>query len=329
MNSNEDSGESWLITGGLGYIGAHVAREFIANQYKVYIVDNLSTGLIERLPIEAEFINSDVQNSKVIYEICKKNNITGIVHLAAFKHARDSIINPLRYFENNVGGVIGLLKGIEGTAVRKVLFSSSCSIYGNAIGADEKTIPNPQSPYALSKLISEEILSKSLHSMGVAYTALRFFNVIGCDDFPGSQDQSLECLVPVIIKKIKESEPIEIFGTRLQTEDGTCIRDYLDVRDIVSAHSIVAKCLQGKDFPTAINVSSGRPTSVKEVLVEFENILQRSLVTLSSEKNPADPDAIWSLESNLLKSLGWKPKYSMKDSISSHISKSIESKPNL
>jgi len=328
MNSNEHSPECWLITGGLGYIGAHVAREFISNRYKVYIMDNLSTGLIERLPIEAEFINCEVQNSKVINEICKKFQITGIVHLASFKHARESIINPLRYFENNVGGVLGLLKGIEGTTVRKVLFSSSCSIYGNALGVDENSIPNPQSPYALSKLISEEILSKSLRSMGVAYTSLRFFNVIGCDDFPKSQDQSLQCLVPVVIEKIKKNEPIEIFGTKLQTVDGTCIRDYLDVRDIASAHSIVAKRLQGIDFPIAINVSSGRPISVKEVLGEFENVLQRSLVTLSSEKNPADPDAIWSLESNFLKSLGWTPRYSMRDSISSHVSKSNESKSN-
>jgi UDP-glucose 4-epimerase len=319
MNLNTSSKERWLITGGLGYIGAHVAREFIATGFKVFIADNLSTGIMERLPREANFIECDVRNSVSIRNICDEFGIDGIVHMAAFKHARESKLNPSKYFGNNLGGTLGLVEGMMGTTVRKFLFSSSCSIYGNASGVPENATPNPQSPYASSKWLSEILLKESLAASEVTFTALRFFNVIGCGDFPGSQDRSLECLIPTIADKMNRLKPISVYGTELETPDGTCIRDYLDVRDVASAHSIVARSMNLEEFPQAINVSSGSPISVKQVIEEFERILSKKLLVESCPSNPADPIAIWSQKSIILESLGWKPKYNLRDSISSHL----------
>jgi len=323
MKAHMAKDEAWLITGGLGYIGAHVAREFIASGYKVIIVDNLSTGLIDRLPSEALFIECDVRNSDAIHKICNEFKISGVIHLAAFKHARESRLNPAKYFSNNVGGTLGLAEGLLGTSVKKVIISSSCSVYGNAMGVDDASIPNPQSPYALSKLYSEEILRQSLNSIEIAFTSLRFFNVIGCDNFTRSHDQSMECLVPVIQEKIKKTEPIEIYGVDLNTPDGTCLRDYLDVTDIARAHVVVANAISGDHFPASLNLSSGFPTSVKEIINEFESLLGEKIAVVQRDKNPADPIAIWAEKSTFLAQLGWKPLHSIKDSIQSHYNASL------
>ena len=319
MKLNKSTNERWLITGGLGYIGAHVAREFILAGFEVVIVDNLSTGSIDRLPDGVHFIQCDVRDSDFINEICNKFEVSGVVHLAAFKHARESKLKPEKYFSNNIGGVLGLIKGLNGTSVEKFIFSSSCSIYGNATCVSENSPPNPQSPYALSKYHSEVILTESLKSIGIAFTSLRFFNVIGCDDFTKSHDQSEECLIPVIQNKAANNEPIEIFGTRLETPDGTCQRDYLDVRDIARAHALVSKYISEKNFPASINLSSGAPTSVKEIVHEFELVLQRRIEIVEREPNSADPIAIWAERSSFLSGLGWKPLYTVKDSIQSHV----------
>jgi UDP-glucose 4-epimerase len=319
MRTRKPSGERWLITGGLGYIGSHVTRDFILGGYEVFIVDNLSTGIIARLPEEATFFECDIRSSDLIHEICNKFEIVGIVHMAAFKHARESKLDPSKYFANNIGGTLGLIEALKGTAVKKVIFSSSCSIYGDAAAVNETSFPGPKSPYADSKLISEKLLEDSLGSFDIDYTALRFFNVIGCSDFPDSRDQSQECLIPVITQKISSGSPVEIFGTDLPTPDGTCLRDYLDVRDIAKAHLIVANEMASKDFPKVVNLSSGTATSVKEIINVFETVLGKKVEILSREKSPADPVAVWSQESELLAKLGWKATYTLHDSIVSHL----------
>lgn len=322
MEKLQGEEEVWLITGGLGYIGAHVARELMVSGKRIVILDNLSTGLMERLPKGAEFVQGDARSSEVIRKICNRFNVSGIVHMAAHKHARESQVDPAKYFTNNVGATIGLVEGLQRTSVKKVIFSSSCSIYGNGI-ANDKSLPNPQSPYAQSKLICETILQDSLDVMDISFISLRFFNVIGCADFLYSKDQSHECLVPVLNRKIAEGKPIEIFGTDLSTPDGTCQRDYLDVRDIANAHALIANQTSWGGFPSKLNLSSGLPTSVKDVVREFEHALGRSIEVLSMDHNLADPISIWAEPSEFLASLGWKPRFTLRESIESHIQKDI------
>ena len=327
MNRTDSRSQSWLITGGLGYIGAHIAMEFISAGHKVYIIDNLSTGILERKPENAIFIPGDVRDSKLIKKICNEYGISGIVHLAAFKHARESRLNPSKYWHNNVGATLGLIEGIQGTKVSKVLFSSSCSIYGNNPDVNEDSPDNPQSPYAFTKKTSEEMLSQVLPSTGVSYTALRFFNVIGCASYPLAHDSSDECLVPVITNQIFSGAPFKIFGDSHPTLDGTCMRDYLDVRDLAKAHTLVASRLESEPVPLVINVSAGIATSVLQVLSEFESVIGKKINFSFGPANPADPIAVWCRNSRILEGWGWRPEFNLKESISSHL-ESLDRRPS-
>jgi UDP-glucose 4-epimerase len=314
----EPSDKTWLITGGLGYIGAHVARSLIDNGFNVVLLDNLSTGLLSRKPDTSIFVEGDVQNSRLIKEICNEYKIVGVIHLASDKHARESRLNPLKYWVNNVGGTLGLLQGIDGTEVSKVIFSSSCSIYGDHAEVMESTEDNPKSTYAQTKKVSEEILVQSLARQNIALVNLRFFNVIGCDDFPDAHDNSKECLVPVIANHLLTQTPFKIFGTEHPTRDGTCLRDYIDVRDLARAHALLAKVIGTCKIQAVVNVSTGTPSSVLQVLQEFEKIVERKIPHVAMPADPADPIAIWSQQSETLGALGWFPEFNLSNSIESH-----------
>jgi UDP-glucose 4-epimerase len=253
-----------------------------------------------------------------VKEVCDQYEVNGIVHLAAFKHARESMLNPSKYWINNVGTTLGLVEGIQGTKVSKVILSSSCSIYGNNSGVDEKSSDNPQSPYAHTKKVSEETLAGVLPTLGISFMSLRFFNVVGCDSFPQAHDSSDECLIPVITNQVLTEAPFKIFGDSHPTEDGTCVRDYLDVRDLARAHLIVASKLGTLSSPVILNVSSGKAISVLQVLREFEAVIGKEITYTSTPANSADPIAIWSQASKILANWGWEPKHNLKSSISSH-----------
>jgi UDP-glucose 4-epimerase len=318
MKTQSLEGENWLITGGLGYIGSHIAREFISEGAKVFILDNMSTGKLIRKPIDAVFISGDMRDAKLVRETCFQYDIVGVIHLAAFKHARESKVNPSKYWINNVGATLGLVEGIEGSRVSKVIMSSSCSIYGDGSGVDENSPANPQSPYALTKRICEELLGQTLPMINISLSSLRFFNVIGCDNFPESYDSSQECLIPVITSQILMKTSFSIFGNSHTTNDGTCLRDYLDVRDLARAHTVVAGKLNSDLVPMVINVSTGKATSVLQVLKEFESVIGKKIAYGIAPANPADPSEVWSIKSKILDDWGWQPKFSLHDSISAH-----------
>lgn len=312
------SDSNWLITGGLGYIGAHVARKLIATGHKVTLIDNLSSGLLSRKPDASFFFKGDVQDSEFIRDICQRQRIKGVIHLASYKHARESRLEPIKYWVNNVGGTLGLVQGLQGSEVSKVIFSSSCSIYGNNSEVNESTTDNPQSPYAYTKKVSEDILTQSLVTQNISLVNLRFFNVIGCDNFPDAHDKSQECLIPVIANNLLSQAPFKIYGTDHPTKDGTCLRDYIDVRDLASAHALIASKIGKGNMRAVINVSTGSPVSVLQVLKEFESVTNTKIPFIQSPANPADPVAIWSHKSRDLTDLGWQTKHSLRESIISH-----------
>jgi UDP-glucose 4-epimerase len=318
VESLDVSEENWLITGGLGYIGAHVARELIKNGCKVVLIDNLTTGLLSRKPDDCVLVEGDVRDSNLVRKLCQDYKINGVIHLASFKHARESRLNPLKYWANNVGGTLGLVQGIEGTNVSKVIFSSSCSIYGDNSEVLEGSVDKPISTYAQTKKVSEDILVQSLTPQNIALVNLRFFNVIGCDSFLSAHDVSQECLVPVIANHFLNKTPFRIFGTTHPTKDGTCLRDYIDVRDLARAHALFAKALGVHKVQTVVNVSTGIPISVLQVLKEFEKVAGRGITHISMPADPADPIAIWAQQSKTLGGLGWIPEFNLSDSIKSH-----------
>ena len=313
--------KGWLIIGGAGYIGAHVSRTFIKNKVNVHVLDNLSTGLRERLPKDINFHNFDCSNTKKLNNLLNKNNIEGIVHLAAFKQARESKRKPLKYWSNNVTSMIEVLNSLRNSPVKYFVFSSSCSIYGNSEEVKEETKKNPLSPYGRTKNTCEIILNDCAKELDISWISLRYFNVIGNDDFQMSHDNSKECLLPSLYNCYKEKKLPSVFGTNFKTKDGSALRDYLDVRDLSETHFLAAKYLtdQKGKISMQLNVGTGKPYSVIEIIDIFAKRLSISNNFNDLGRNSADPDAVWANTNKFFSLFHWKPKWTLEESIKSFI----------
>ena len=304
----------WLLLGGAGYIGSHVLREFTNAGAACFVFDNLITGKLERLPSGVEFIHGEATNPDEIAKACNKFKITGVIHLAAFMQARESVHDPIKYWKNNVGVSLALASILGKTKVEHVIFSSSCSVYGNARSVTENSMLNPISPYAMTKVASEQILSQAAISNGIRLSILRYFNVIGCGNFSKSFDHGNETILPATGRRILAGESPTIFGADLPTPDGSALRDYLDVRDLAVAHLIVAGSPRTQAL-MIFNVSSGRSTSVKEIVRKLLDISGSELVPIFVSAKIGDPSEIRAEESPRLKSLGWSSKFSLDESV--------------
>ena len=317
----------WMIVGGAGYIGSHVSRCFKDNGIDILIVDNLVTGKEERIPEKVKFIKIDCQNHIDLKKYIIKNKIEGIVHLAAFKQARESIRDPLKYWDNNIKATLGILNAIKNTEVKYLIFSSSCSIYGKCGEVKEETSLNPISPYGWTKSVSEEIIKNCASQLGLSFISLRYFNVIGNDNFPHAHDNSEECLVPKIYNSIKNNQIPKVFGTDFLTPDGSALRDYIDVRDLSYIHFLSAKYLidNSNKLETFFNVGSGNPVSVLEIIDNLSKILSLDTKYENVGRNSADPDKVWANNEKFFNIFKWKPKYSIDSSLRSFI-ESVERK---
>lgn len=314
----------WLVTGGAGYIGAHVVRDLMSNGVDVCVIDNLSTGIAGRLPHGVKLYEIDCRDVSAIKRVIQGESIQGVVHLAASKQARESVLRPFAYWENNVGSVLGLLNAIRGSDVRSILFSSSCSIYGSGSDLTEKNAANPSSPYGFSKLIGEELIKAYSIESRINWFGLRYFNVIGNSDFPFAFDTSIESLVPATYKLIQLGESPEIFGGDFDTPDGYALRDYVDVRDIASAHSKVALSLMNSSLKILesnyVNLGSGKPYSVMQVIENLLQIMNRRGVNVNvTKKRVGDPAEAWANIKVATQDLGWMPRYGLNESLTSFV----------
>jgi UDP-glucose 4-epimerase len=307
-------GSRWLLIGGAGFIGSHVLRSFLKSGADCYVFDNLITGQRSRIPSEVQFILGEATNSNEILKACEDFEITGIVHLAAFMQARESVANPIKFWSNNLGACLSIASILELTGVKHIILSSSCSVYGNTPGASENSPMNPISPYAMTKVASEQVLAQACEKNSIRLSILRYFNVIGNSNFPESHDHSLETLIPSTVRQVATGSPPSIFGGEFSTPDGSAIRDYLDVRDLASAHETVASS-RARDLVEIMNVSSGKPISVKTIVDIILGELGSTLVPQIASAKIGDPSAVWSKPSERLKELGWVPKYTLNESI--------------
>ena len=252
--------EIWLLTGGAGYIGAHIADEFIRAGKTVVIYDSLYQGLEHRIQylrtkhnIDIPLIKADIRDYNELEGVIRTYKIDGIVHTAALKAVGESMEKPDEYFEVNLHATTKMLELVSRHNIKNFIFSSTAAVYGapdhsNPIKEDDPK--NPISPYGASKLAAEGEVNKFLAIPGNHGTSLRFFNVVGTAA-PELMDNSVENLVPIVINKLKAGQPPVIYGTDYPTLDGTCVRDYVDVRDIARAH-LAAADAQGK-IPTVMN----------------------------------------------------------------------------
>ena len=257
----------WIVTGGAGYIGAHIVRALLASGREVVVIDDLSTGVASRLPDGVELVGGSVTDSAFLTRSMQRIEPTGIIHVAGKKSPTDSVADPLFYARENVGGVISLLEAVRRTGTSRVVFSSSCSVYGTPATdrVAEDAPKTPESPYGESKLYGERLLSAAAAAYEMGVISLRYFNVVGAAE-PALADTGRHNLIPQVFEAIRHGRAVRVFGGDYPTTDGTCVRDYVDVEDVADAHVRAAAALEQQRRVAAYNVGGGTGSSVLQVL---------------------------------------------------------------
>jgi len=317
--------ETWLLTGGAGYIGTHIADEFIRAGKSVAIYDSLYQGLESRITylrahhgVEIPFIKGDIRDYNEIENVIRTHNINGIVHTAALKAVGESMEKSDEYFQVNLEATQELIKIAERNGVKKFIFSSTAAVYGSPDTMEpckEDGPKAPISPYGDSKYQAESAVTTFINTPGNLGTSLRFFNVVGTAATE-LLDNSVENLVPIVLGKLNKGEAPIIFGTDYPTPDGTCIRDYVDVRDIARAHLAAADATT--QLPPAMNIGTGRGASVREIINLVLVATNKSdTQVIESPRRAGDP-AFLCADITLAKSaMGFTSKYSLEESVRS------------
>ena len=317
--------QTWLLTGGAGYIGSHVADEFLASGKDVVIYDSLYQGLESRIEYlrkkynkEIPLIVADIRDTAKFDEVLTTYKPYGIVHTAALKAVGESMEKPDEYFEVNFHATTKILELISKHGIKNFIFSSTAAVYGapdhsNPIKEDDPK--NPISPYGASKLAAEGEVNKFLALPGNHGTSLRFFNVVGVAA-PELLDNSVENLVPIVINKLKAGQAPVIYGTDYPTPDGTCIRDYVDVRDIARAHLAAANATT--KLPDTMNIGTGRGASVREIIkLVLEATDKADTQVIETDRRAGDPAFLCADVTLAKTAMGFESKYSLEESVRS------------
>lgn len=301
-----------LVTGGAGYIGSHIIELLVKKKFKVFIYDNLVTGYKKLINKKAVFIEGDIKNSKLLIKTINDNNINSIIHLAGYLNISEGQKNKKKYYKNNVIGTLNLVKACKNSTVKNIIFSSSCSIYGNIKGSvSEKNIAKPKSYYAFTKYKSEEIIKKYGKKFNFKYGILRYFNVAGASPSGkiGEIEKSYGHLIKnLAIQSTKLRPKVDIFGNNYNTKDGTCIRDYIHVSDLADIHILALKKISSSKKSLILNCGYGKGYSVKEIVEIFKKI-KKGVIIKYKKKRIGDVAQIYSDNSKLKKILKWKPKF--------------------
>jgi UDP-glucose 4-epimerase len=317
--------ETWLLTGGAGYIGTHIADEFIRNGKSVVIVDSLYQGLESRITflrakhgVEIPFIKCDIRDYNEIENVIREYRIDGIVHTAALKAVGESMEKPDEYFQVNLDATKELIEIAKRNGVKKFIFSSTAAVYGSPDSMEpckEDGPKAPISPYGDSKYQAESSVTAFINEPGNHGTSLRFFNVVGAAA-PELLDNSVENLVPIVLGKLNKGEAPVIFGTDYPTTDGTCVRDYVDVRDIARAHLAAANATTA--LPPTMNIGTGRGASVREIIKLVLDATNKSDTAVIENPRRAGDPAFLCADVSLAKSaMGFESQYSLEASIRS------------
>ena len=317
--------ERWLLTGGGGYIGAHIADEFIRAGKSVVIYDSLYQGLESRIQylrtkhkIEIPLIIADIRDYNEFEGVIRKYKIDGIVHTAALKAVGESMEKADEYLDVNYTATVELLEIAKRHGVKRFIFSSTAAVYGSPDSMDpcrEDGPTTPISPYGSSKLSAEDKVTEFISIPGNFGSSLRFFNVVGSAN-KALLDNSVENLVPIVINRVKAGQAPVIYGHDYPTADGTCVRDYIDVRDIAAAHLAAADAT--KALPPTINIGTGKGASVREIVKFVLDSMGRSDVTpIDTDRRAGDPAFLCADVSLAVTALGFKSRYSLKESVES------------
>ena len=306
-----------LVVGGAGYIGAHVAYLLQENGYGVRIYDDFSNGLKSR--IEGKFsdvVIGDVLDRQALISACE--GIDAVIHLAAKKAVGESVDNPLKYYENNVGGTLNLLAAMSLKGVKKIVFSSTAAVYAPSekLSITESDLTEPLSPYGQTKLLSEKLISAVASAEDLSAISLRYFNVVGAlrDEFA---DNSKDNLVPKVFAALKAGKNPEIYGSDYPTKDGSCIRDYIHISDLAKAHLVALEKVFTTKVDEVYNVGSGTGYSVTEMINQIAESIGKAITPTLSPRRPGDTAQLIASIAKIERDLGWKPERSLKEMIDS------------
>ena len=310
-----------LVTGGAGYIGSHMVWELLDHDEEFIVVDNLATGFKWAVPDGVELIEADIGDQSRMEKIIKKNGVDTIIHFAGSVVVPESIENPLKYYQNNTANSRNLIAAAVETGVKRMIFSSTAAVYGNPVTTGpiaENAILNPLSPYGTSKLMTELMLRDTANAHDLNYVILRYFNVAGCD-VHGRTGQSTDGATHLIKVACEAAtgkrSSMKIFGTDYDTPDGTCIRDFIHVNDLVNAHYHAVKFLRdgGRKFTANCGYSKGY--SVREVVDTVQRISGNRFKVIESERRAGDIESLTANCNRLMTRLDWRPQHDSLDTI--------------
>ena len=309
---------TWLVTGGAGYIGAHVVKSLLEKDFKVVIVDDLSTGLARKVPPNVVFEKIDIAETNKLAQIMKSNKVEGVIHLAAKKAVGESMINPSLYYKENIGGSISLLEAMSQADVKRIVYSSSAAVYGTPTEnkVTEKSATNPESPYGETKLVGEWLLKADEKARQIQWIALRYFNVVGAAN-PELGDTGVNNLVPMAFRALSNNQRPQVFGGDYATQDGSCIRDYIHVSDLADSHLIAAQKLLNENYCGIINIGRGQGFSVKQVMDTISEVLGKNINYEVVDRRPGDPAQTIADVSKAKSDLNWEAKNDLKSMVSS------------
>jgi UDP-glucose 4-epimerase len=310
---------SWLVTGGAGYIGAHVVRAFEEVDLEAVVIDDLSSGHREFVGPDTPFVEGTVLDTDLVTRTCKEHGVEGVVHLAGFKYAGVSVQRPLHTYTQNVTGTVNLLDAMAQAGVENMVFSSSAATFGTPdteiVTEDNGTFP--ESPYGESKLIGEWLIRDQGIATGLRHTSLRYFNVVGSgsDDL---YDSSPHNLFPLVFEALLAGRTPRINGDDYRTPDGTCVRDYVHVADLATAHVVAARRLASGDaLEPVYNLGSGQGVSVRQIMDTVRVVTGIDFTPEIGPRRPGDPDRIVASGELASRDLDWAMRHDLRDMVAS------------
>jgi UDP-glucose-4-epimerase GalE len=309
-----------LVTGGAGYVGSHAAKQLVQSGHEVVVLDNLAEGhrpAVRDLP----FVSASLLNPEGLIAAMKEHGTEAVMHFAAFAYVGVSVRDPAMYYHNNIVGSLTLLAAMRAAGVDRIVFSSSCATYGipQRVPITEDHPQNPISPYGFTKFVIERALADYCHAYGLGYAALRYFNAAGAaaDGTLGEDHDPETHLIPLILQvALRQREYVEVFGSDYPTPDGTCIRDYIHVDDLATAHVAALEKLQ-PGMELKLNLGTGHGASVQEVVDLCREVTGRPIPVRNVDRREGDPPQLVADASAAKRALNWQARYSIREIIES------------
>ncbi len=308
-----------LITGGAGYIGSHANSVLAARGYETLVLDNLVYGHKD-LVQWGKLIVGYISDTALLQQVFSTYHIDAVMHFAAYTYVGESVTDPAKYYLNNVGGTLNLLRAMQRAGVNKLIFSSTCATYGvpQEIPLTESHPQNPINPYGRTKLMIEQAMADFSQAYGLQYLALRYFNAAGADPQSrvGERHDPETHLIPLtLLAGLVPHKTLKIFGTDYETPDGTCVRDYIHVTDLAEAHALGLEYLLDGGTSNAFNLGNGQGFSVREIIESARRVSGQEIPAIEAERRAGDPPFLVGSAEKIHSVLGWKPQFTNIDAI--------------